>query len=210
LPRVVVLPWEQSTDDIGKQRRIHVCGQRGGGRRSQLLRHYSVRLSPRIGFDRFNQFLPEPGFRDLDFPLKSASCFSVCFVAAGDLFLVAYPPTTRPLESSADQNATRLGFRDLGGPPQYTSVVSTTKNGARHRGVTRRAHVFSEASRLLVGSSPAVCASQLQADTVTVAWSRSLSLSLRRHLGGGRQRFTPWVLQACVADVVSGATSVSM
>jgi hypothetical protein len=61
----------------------------GGGGRSQLLRDQSVRPSPRVGFDRLDQFHSGPGFRDLDLLLKSASLLPVVLVVVGNLSFVA-------------------------------------------------------------------------------------------------------------------------
>ena len=95
--------------------------------------------------DRIRPTLSAPGFRDLDLSLRDASNFPVRLVVPGDLFLVACPPTTtRSLEPSAGPNAPRSGLRDLGSPPVCALVASIAGNGARHRGVTRRAHVPSE------------------------------------------------------------------
>ena len=161
--------------------------------------------------DRFDQLRPGPGFRDLDLPLQSAPDLSVRLVVPGDLFLVACPPTTmRPLESSAGSS--------LGSPRSRESIgIRTGRVYSRGRSVASRRHT---PRSCLFGDfplprrrSPTFFArpSSRRKQRLLPPGASACTLSLRRHLGGGRGRFTPLVLLACDAvDVVSrGATSIS-
>jgi hypothetical protein len=187
----------------------------GGGWWSQLLRNQSVGPPPRIGFDRFDQFHPGPGFGVLYFLLESASLLPVALIAVGDLF-VASPLAPSPSESSSGQRAFSSEFRDLLCPPVGAAVAcSAAGYRARHRGIAGCAHVPLQAFRRPLSMPPSCVAraSQLHTDTVTAAWSRSLSLSFSRHLGvgGGRERLGPRVLlRSCLVDVVSEVSTIIM
>jgi hypothetical protein len=110
------------------------------------------------------------------------------------------------------QRAFSSEFRDLLCPPVGAAVAcSATGYGARHRSVASCAHVSLQAFRFLVDAAFLRC--QLHADTVTAAWSKSMSLSFSRHLGvgGGRERLGPRVLLlSCLVDAVSEVSSIIM
>lgn len=82
------------------------------------------------------------------------SRFLVRLVAAGDfLFIVANPSTPRLLEHSAGLDTASTKLHNFLRPPVDGLMVSFTGYRARHRGITRRAHVLKEGLHLLVDAS---------------------------------------------------------
>ena len=99
----------------------------------------------------------------------------------------------------------------ISGVHQYTfpfCLVPGTERGidASHAAFMSRRR-FSASSSMFFSS---VRVSQFQAATMAIAWSIPLSLSLRRHLGGGRERSIPLMPRVFLASIVSSPISMNI